>query len=282
MPEYKEAQIFCKGEEEIPDALERFMVENFSGLGSEVKLGKVATHYMMGFKQASVSVVVERVARTLPNVRLIALLRDPIERAISHYCMSYRRAWDGRSLDQAIEGCLESEALAIARSHPTETNSYVVQGEYGRILRCFRKRFSAEQIHVEMTADLERDSPGVLDRVIKFLHLPVGYRPSNLGMRYHVGGMEPRLDRSGEAQLRAFMVERTLPQIPNDLQRHNAELAFAHFFETWNVVPAESQPPLNDRNRKRLEKHYRQDGERLDDLGIQAPWLEAWSGFGSV
>jgi hypothetical protein len=278
MPGYKEAPILCREWEQVPGILEQFMDGHFSGAGEEVKLGKVATHYMMGNKTVSVERVAERIARVFPEVRLIALLRDPIERAMSHYRMSARRGWEIRSFDRMVEELLEPDWLEIGRTRASETNSYIVQGEYARILRCYRKLFSAEQLHIEMTAELSRRPEGVIDRVLAFLGLSPGYRPDDLDVRYHRSGILPRLDREGEAQLRAFMSERIFPQISDEIERRKAALAFAFFLETWNVIPDDRRPALSSANRSRLEAHYRADGELLADLGVEAPWLDAWVG----
>jgi hypothetical protein len=272
MPVYKEAPIFCAEEDRIP----RLLAELLSELARDkprAKLGKVAAHYMMGKNSVSVEVIAERIARLLPEVRLIALLRDPIERAMSQYRMSVRRGLESRSFEQVVARQLEPEQLAIARAAPTETNSYVVQGEYGRILAAYRALLPAEQVHVEMTADLEREPAEVLDRVMEFIGLEPGYRPAGLGTHHHRGGASRRIDSEAEAQLRTFMKEEVWPALqPDD---RSTRKAFQFFLETWNIVPDDELPDLASALRQRLEAHYRADAERLATLDIAAPWLTA-------
>jgi hypothetical protein len=47
--------------------------------------------------------VPERMARIVPEARLIALLRNPVDGAYSHYQMELRRGKDARSLEEATE-----------------------------------------------------------------------------------------------------------------------------------------------------------------------------------
>jgi hypothetical protein len=275
MPDFKEASIFCMRPERIPETLEKFMTTAFDGAPADARLGKVSTHYMMGAgRRIDVEGIVERIAEAFPEVRLIALLRDPIERAISHYRMSLRRGFERRSLDDAVEALLEPEGLEAGRRRPSETNSYLAQGEYGRILRAYVERFGRERIHAEATADLGAAPGLVVDRVLDFLGLPPGYRPEGLEVLHHRGGNRPRLDAEGEAQLRAFMDEHVWSRFGEESVP--AKLAFDFFMQTWNVVPDDRLPPLSGTNRSRLEAHYRADAESLAAQGFSAPWLDSW------
>ena len=275
MPEYKEASIFCMQPDRIPPTVERFMATAFEGAPPGARLGKVSTHYMAGAgRRIDLEGVVGWIARTFPDIRLIALLRDPIERAVSHYRMSLRRGFERRPLDLAVEQLLEPEGLAAGRGRATETNSYLAQGEYGRILGVYAARFGRERIHTEATAGLDADPGGVLDRVLAFLGLPPGFRPEGLGVRHHVGGNGRRVDAEGEAQLREFMEEHVRPRLGDDYLQ--VKMSFDFFLQTWNVVPSDDRPQLSPRNRRRLEAHYRADAELLAELGVAAPWLDAW------
>jgi Sulfotransferase family len=275
MPDFKEAPVFCMDSERIPTTLARLMDSAFGEVGPQVKLGKVTPHYMMGKKDVDVDLIAERIAAALPDVRLIALLRDPIERAISQYRMSVRRGYESRSFDVAVAELLQPDQLELGRTRPTETNSYLAQGEYGRILQSYRARFPAERLHVELTEALDTDPGATIDRILSYLGLPAGYRPEGLDVRHYPSGAGKRLDADAEAQLRTFMGEQIWPHLGGGRQR--AKLAFEFFVETWNVIPDDRPPALSPTNRARLEAHYASDDELLAGLGIEAPWLAAWA-----
>lgn len=276
MPTIKEAPFFCFGSPPSPSSLASFMARHFGEAPNGALLGKATTHYMMGFRDVDVDEIASRVADALPDVRLIALLRDPVERAISHYRMSVRRGFESRSFDAAIAELLEPDALADARSRPTETNSYAVQGEYGRILGAYRSRFPAERLHVEYTRDLARDPGGVIDRLLGFLGLPSGYRPESLDVRYHRGGSRRRLDLQSEELLFEFLRENVWPRLGEGAEQ--VERMFAVFYEIWSVVPDENLPAVSASICARLRHHFEADAEVLRKLGIAAPWLADWSG----
>jgi hypothetical protein len=184
MPRTKEAPFFNKAQADDAAELAAYMDRRFGEAPDGALLGKATPHYMMGSRRADVERIARRIATAFPDVRLIALLRDPLERAVSHYRMAVRRGQEERSFDEAIADLLDPGQLADGRSRATETNSYVVQGEYARILRAYHESLPAEQLHVELTEDLSGDPGAVVDRVLGFLGLPAGFRPKGLGVRH--------------------------------------------------------------------------------------------------
>ena len=278
MPEFKEWPVFCASEANLPERLAWFMRTGFAEPPPRALLGHLSNHYMMGMAaaRADVETIAARIARWAPHARLLALLRDPIGRAMSQYDMSVRCGLEARPFDVAVEELLAPAGLEAGRRQATETNSYIAQGEYGRILGIYAERFPVERLHVEASGNLERDPGAVLDRILAFLGLPPGYRPEGLGVRHHRGGSRPRIDAEGEAQLRAFMDESVWPRLSgSDAERIGH--AFDFFLRTWNVIPDDVLPPLSPRNRQRLKEHYRADAALLGELGVDAPWLAAWA-----
>jgi hypothetical protein len=274
LPEDKEAPFFFTRAATEPGGLAAFMALHFGEAPPGVLLGKVTPHYMMGNGGMGAELIAQRIAAALPEVRIVALLRDPIERAVSHHRMSMCRGIEVRSFDEMTLDLLAPAQLAAAREAPTETNSYLVQGEYGRILSGYRRHFPPSRMHVELSEDLARDPAGVIDRVLVSLGLEPGHRPADLGVRHHRGGLCRRVDDDAEQQLRAFLREQVWGRLGPESER--VQHAFNFFFQMWNVVADDQLPPVSPRTRAALEEHYARDAHELASLGIQAPWLSAW------
>jgi hypothetical protein len=274
MPRAKEAPFFIYPGAARGGEFEAYMRRIFAEAPPDALLGKATPDYMLGRGSVGLEAVAERIAADAPAAKLIALLRDPIERAVSNHTMEARRGHERRPLDEALEDQLAPQALAAARACPDFTNSYVIQGEYGRVLEIFRSRFPREQMLVAQSRDLARDPRGVLERVLAFLGLPPGPRPHSLGVRHFAGGSRRRVDAEGEASLLAYLREEVLPHMEGDPALHAN--AFGFFFETWNVLPDEAPAAPSAEIRLRLERHYREDAERLRPLGAGAPWLAEW------
>ena len=98
-----------------------------------------------------------RIRAHSPEVRLVAILRDPVQRALSHHRMSLMEGIERRPFDRAIEELLQDDALVQARQEPRETTGYIAWGEYGRILTGYFDVFESEQILFVFTDELKHD-----------------------------------------------------------------------------------------------------------------------------
>lgn len=129
-----------------------------------------------------------RIRDQLPGVKLVALLRDPVERCLSHFRLN---AWGGRErrpLPAAIADALHPEAIRAARARPSELTGYVTWGEYGRLIEPYFDLFEPDQVLVELTAELEADPGAVMARVFAHIGVDPGYVPADLGRRHHASG----------------------------------------------------------------------------------------------
>ena len=273
-PAVKEAPFFV-GPEVGPVEFDAYMRRVFAEVPPQRLLGKATPDYMLGRRDVTVEEVARRIGATLPEVRLIVLLRDPVERAVSSHTMEVRRGHERRTLDAALEQELAPASLDAARRFPTFVNSYVVGGEYGRVLDAFMAHVSPQRMLVEQSRDFADRPAEVLDRVLSFLGLPPGHRPVDLGVRYFRGGTRSRIDPEARAELFDYFQREVLPHVEGDPTLHAN--AFGLFFTTWNVVPDETPPWPSAELVGRLREHYLEDARRLQGLGVAAPWVASWS-----
>lgn len=119
----------------------------------------------------------ERVRATLPEVKLIVMLRDPVKRAYSHYWERVHAGVEPLSFDEAVAnedarvaGELErmaSDPLAYSEGHDYYT--YRDRGIYLPQLERWFARFPREQILIVRSEDFYTDSQTVYDDVTDFL-----------------------------------------------------------------------------------------------------------------
>ena len=114
-----------------------------------------------------------------PRLKLIALLRDPVERAISHYYMEKSRNQEDKPLWLA----LLMEPLRLARDRnprapdsAARRHSYRHRGLYSRQLRNVFRCFGKDRVLVIRSQDLQRRHEAVLRQTLKFLGAPPGPR----------------------------------------------------------------------------------------------------------
>src|SRR2546423_473254 len=94
LPPHKEAPFFS---EPSPGDFRGYMRALFKEAPRGAKTGTVTPTYMVGGPSAPVPVIAERIRAAAPDVKLVALLRDPVERAHSAWRMLVRRGEERRS-----------------------------------------------------------------------------------------------------------------------------------------------------------------------------------------
>ncbi|MEC9048609.1 MAG: sulfotransferase domain-containing protein [Planctomycetota bacterium] len=160
-----------------------------------------------------------RVRETLPKAPLIVLLRDPVERAYSHYLHNLRLgAEDCATFEEAVEAepqRLEGEVERMLGDDRYESfahrhHSYLLRGCYAAQLRAWFELFPREQFLVLDNAELGRDPAGVYARVLDFLGLPQ-WQPPHFE-HHNTGGKSAPLEPA---------MQRRLAQ---HYERHNQEL----------------------------------------------------------
>ena len=123
----------------------------------------------------------ERIRGRLPGVKLIVLLRNPVDRAFSHYSHEVSLGRESKSFEDAL--ALEDIRLAGEKdkvmtqedyvSEDMEYFSYKSRGRYAdQIIRWFGY-FSREQVQILRSEDFYMYPAGVMNEVYKFLGLKI-------------------------------------------------------------------------------------------------------------
>ncbi len=166
-------------EYEYDRGLEYYQQTYFSALRHERAVGEArVTHLFLPF-------IPDRILATLPDARLIVILRDPVKRAFSHWWMRRCQGAESLSFKDAVEDNLrrlatgqrfEGEVGAqqwVAGFDPvgflSKARIYVDAGYYAEQLQNYYARFPREQIRVVFFEDLERDPEGMVRELWSFL-----------------------------------------------------------------------------------------------------------------
>lgn len=121
-----------------------------------------------------------RIARDLPGVRLLVLLRDPVERAYSAHSHELARGYETLPFEAALDAepdrlAGEDERLAAdgaARSHSHQHHAYVARGEYVTYLERLEALVGRERLHVVDSSEFFTAPEEVFAGVLRFLRLP--------------------------------------------------------------------------------------------------------------
>jgi len=142
-------------------------------VGGPVLSGEATTYYLLH------PAVPERAHAVIPEARLVVILRDPVDRAHSHYHLSLSRGREKLTFEEALDA--EPERLAGAEERllaspsadePSHRfHSYVARGMYLEQLLRWERPYGAGRILFLRSEDFFADPVGSLRRVTDFLHL---------------------------------------------------------------------------------------------------------------
>ena len=122
----------------------------------------------------------ERIAHDLPGVKLLVLVRDPVERAFSAHAHESARGFETEPFERALEledERLDGEAERIVAdpgyaSLSHQHHAYRERGKYSQQLSRLARLFGNERIHVADSGDFFARPEPVYDSVLEFLGLP--------------------------------------------------------------------------------------------------------------
>ena len=116
----------------------------------------------------------KRIAEVLPNVKLIAILRNPVDRAYSNYFLGVRHSNETKNFDHAIMKDIEflDSKIKMEFKNSDYKKSYVAKGFYAKQLKKWFEHFEKKQIFITTTEELDNNPNIVLEQIFKFLELP--------------------------------------------------------------------------------------------------------------
>lgn len=197
-----------------------------------------------------------RIASLIPQVQLIAQLRNPVERAYSDYCMLFRRGQVDGDVDRHLDHARAPE------------RRFLDDGLYGQHLRRYLDHFAAEQVKVILHDEIRRDPAQVAQDVLATVGLPQTIDGEQVERRVNDGA--------------AALVPLALRRLPAPVKRLAAPLRGTSVFEgarRWIARPVK-YPPLRDDTRKRLRDYYSNDIALLE--GLLGRDLQSWTGAGCM
>lgn len=215
--------------------------------------------------------VTRRIYETVPDARLVAILRNPVERAFSHWWMlrchgreplgfdealraNRRSLRDGTSLEgPGVERRWRANILArndFWRPKPLSVRPYIEPGHYARHLERFLVYFPRSQLCVLLYDDLVQRPQDTTARLLEFLGLDAS------GMRHAPAPENVSLTRFSRPLFqysRRFRLERFVP---------HGLLAAAR----TSLSKIGSRPVMSDAAREWLQNYFEPHNRHLEPL----------------
>lgn len=236
----------------------------FRDAGSARAIGDTSPSYL------HVAGTAERIRHYLPEVRLVAILRHPVERLYSRYMQLVRQ---DDAPDVPFEAAVDPDSIWWQRE------DLVPEGFYARHLRPYFDAFPREAIRIYLYEEYAEDPEAVFSDICRFVGVDADFRPD----------LSTRLHQSGQLRSRFLneligsngTLKRTLsehfPGAYERLRHMPALVQRLNRFRSLNV----RKPPLDAALRERLARAiYAEDIRALEAmLGRD---LEGWLGAGTA
>ena len=188
----------------FPTIFHKFYLENI--LHRKIIAGEATAAYLHN------PLVAKRVASTIPDVKLIVILRNPVDRAHSHYRRRFERGGENNSFENVMEKGLtylqQKKDKEVLDKVPQQylSHSYISRGLYYEQLKIWTKYFPKSQIFLIKSEDFFDDPLSVLHKVYKFLGKKnINLKNiSNLKINKNIGGYNVKLDQNLRRKLTNF------------------------------------------------------------------------------
>lgn len=223
----------------------------FEGSEGFRAIGEASVSYMF-YEEAC-----ERIASACPGAKILVFLRDPAERAFSHYLMDARLGL----VDRPLEGVLDAAGCGDA-AIDLRYQQYVKLGLYSGQLARYLEAFGPERVLVTFFEDVSRDALAASRRIFAFLGVDEEFSPetqvAHNPYRRPRGRLVGALYRSQRLRslARAVLPARGLSRLRE------------------SVMPSTGRPRLEPSLRARLVDVFRDDVERLEVMCGRD--LESW------
>lgn len=217
-----------------------------AGTGTPI-IGEFSTSYMLD------PAVPERIARVVPNTRLLFIFRNPIERAYSNY-------WFAVSIGTQDRQQTFSDAI---RTH-TGYKKYIESGFYHQHLTRFLRYFSPKHIYVMITEEFKQDPIQQMAKCYDFLGIDATFKP-DVNQQYNVT-VTTQNNWLGSAYTAWIVFKQQIKpffkRFPVSLRRTLAQLEK----HAAQQVLSDERPPLQDADRAYLAETFSEQNQKLAEL----------------
>lgn len=220
--------------------------ELFSGVSGETAIGEASPLYIYA------PLAAQKIQQTLPNVKIIAILRHPVDRAYSHFLHWVQRGLEPLGAD-FLKVWNEEDARVAQDWSPNY--HYKHRGFYYTQLKRYYDRFSSDRIRVYLFEELQKDPIALAQHIFNYLEVDPSFVPQT-DQKYNISQipgnaqLDRLIDRPNFVKklLKPFIPQAWRDRLKKSLKQKNA-----------------IKPKLDPELRHQLTQEYREDILKLQD-----------------
>lgn len=209
-------------------------------------------------------IALERLYKNIPNARLILILRNPIDRAISSYRYAKERGLEERSLMSCISEEMIKGNNAYKDALEKNQKFYLKRGLYVQQIENIYSIFDKNNVFIGLYDDIISNKEGLMKDIFSFLDLKNDYKCVFNSKNVTKGGSRFKLlDKFIYSQrLRNNTIANRLKFILPQKYKFLLRRALKEF----NRIEGPSKAIASDEERKKLYEYYSKDIVSLENL----------------
>lgn len=191
-----------------------------------------------------------------PNVKIIIVLRNPVDRAYSAFWYAKSRGHESiDSFEEALHGDPNRNDTFVSKGMV----DYLGRGNYAEQIEMVYRYFDRSQVLIMLQEDMKKDMKTLIKDVFDFVGLDNTFTP-DLEKKYNESSKSifPTLSRwlrnrsPIKSILKTFVSPKVLSKAKNKVSRLNSEIY--------------TPPPMKPETRNQLVEHYKSHNERLGKM----------------
>lgn len=201
--------------------------------------------------------VPERIARVVPEARLIYLVREPLQRLKSHFLMQCRQRGESRELADFLAA--NPDACCLLAS------------DYGSQLQGYLNWFPLGQILVVESEELALNRADTLRRIFEFLSVDGGFSSPLFHHRRNVTNHQRIPSETGRKVLNSRVMTFAKASLPSSIFYHLRNLALTPFTREPPAMnlPEKLRDQIHERFHREVNLLRKQCGQALLSLGYE-------------
>jgi len=215
----------------------------FSGAGGERARGEASPLYLF------VPGTAQRIRARLPDVKLIAILRNPIDQAYSHFLYARRQMLEPL---EDFNAALDAEQSRVDDGWQPMFH-YARFPRYAEQLTAYFETFPRDQIQIHLYEDFEQKPREVMKSLFAFIGVDDEFAP-DVNYRPNAGGA-PRNKAFQDLIMKPTPASKLFSIVPADVRRRIRDA-----ISSWNTVKDDCPPKARQRLKMAL-------AEEIDALG---------------
>ncbi len=192
--------------------------------------------------------VAERMYSILPEIKIIYLIRDPIERIISEYTHNFSQGRENRTFTDSLKNI--------------ENNHYVNCSKYYAQLEQYLKFYSISNILIITAYDLMNNRVKTLKKIFRFLHVQEAFYCNDYLKVFHKSIEKKRINTMG------LFLKSVQHKISPEFKKIIKLILPSSLLQNYNNLTSSkiNAPALSASIKKELTDHLRNDVEQLRQL----------------